>query len=138
MKKLVTLCFCLSILSFTSCEDILECVINRRPELPDISLEEGYLQQIYNQQFDAGIKNEPRDNNYDYYFELVGDLPDGLDMYIDFRTVIFEGIPLNRGVFEFTLYLDVDPPVYYDEETGDYEDAMCSYSTSENYTIIIN
>lgn len=138
MKKHILLLFCLSIIAFTSCEDILECVINRSPELPDKSFTVGYRQQMYYDEFDAEIKNEPRDNIYDYYFELVGDLPDGIDLYIDYRTVSFEGVPQNRGVFEFTLYLDVDPPMYYDEETGDYEDSMCSYSTSKNYTITIN
>ncbi|AUC76104.1 hypothetical protein [Olleya sp. Bg11-27] len=137
MKNTLSLLFFLSIIIFTGCESILECVINRSPELPDKSFTVGYRQQMYYDEFEAQIKNDPHDDSYGYNFELEGTLPEGVSMTIDYRIVRFEGMPQNQGIYDFTIFLYVDPPLSYDEETEDYEDSMCSTSTSKNYTIII-
>ncbi|WP_299891927.1 hypothetical protein [uncultured Lacinutrix sp.] len=138
MKRLLSLVLFLSLISLVGCEDILECVINRRPELPDKSFKTGFTNQLYYEEFDAQIKNEPQDNAYGYNFEIEGELPDGIELFIDYRTLVFEGIPQSQGSFEFRLHLNVDPPLHYNEETEQYEDSMCSESTSRTYTITIN
>ena len=138
MKKLLAILFCFSLLSLISCEDIFDCTLNRRPELPEKPLEIGRVGSAYFQQFDAGIKNEPRDNNYGYNFEIYGDIPDGLEVTTENRTVTIDGFPIIRGNYQFTIVLNVDPPTYYDQETEQYEDGMCSTSTSQEYEIIIN
>jgi hypothetical protein len=138
MKKLLSILFCVSIITLTGCENVLECIINRRPELPEKSLENGRVGYGYSQIITAEIKNEPHDDNYDYNFQVYGDIPDGLEVIIDFRTVYIEGIPNNLGSYEFKIAVNVNPPEYYDEETEQYEDSMCSTSTSMVYTIDVN
>lgn len=137
MKQISIIFVFISFLCFTGCDEIIECIINKSPELPDKILKVGLVNSYYSDFINAEIKNEPRDDDYDYYFELYGKLPEGIEMTVDYRRVYFEGIPTESGSFNFTIVLSVDPPLYYDDETGDYEDDMCSYSTSKGYTITI-
>ncbi|WP_299335531.1 hypothetical protein [uncultured Psychroserpens sp.] len=137
MKRLLPLLLVLSLFSFTSCEDFFDCIVNRRPELPNKSFGVGTIGVYYYEEFDAEIKNEPRDNDYGYEFEVDNGLPDGLVMIQNYRTVSFEGTPMETGTFKFTVYLYVDPPINYDFETDAYDDPLCSESTSKEYTIII-
>ena len=123
---------------FFGCEDIIECIFNKRPEIPNKSFEVGYVNNYYYQEFTSEIKNEPQDNNYDYFYEIYGNLPGGLEMYTNYRTLSIEGIPLTSGAFTFSVYLYVDAPEYYDEDSGSYEDSLCSKSTSKEFSIIVN
>lgn len=127
-----------SVLAFSSCEDIIDCIFNVSPELPNKDLQVGYLNDFYSDEIKAEINNEPRDDDYAYYFDIYGDLPQGLEVFYDFRTVIIEGTPQESGVYNFTIALSVDPPVYYDYETDEYYDPLCSDSTSRGYSITIN
>ncbi|MEH6536204.1 MAG: hypothetical protein V7719_07420 [Psychroserpens sp.] len=137
MKRLLPLFLFLSIFTFSSCDDFLDCVVNRRPELPDKSFGVGTIDLYYYEEFDAQIKNEPQDNDYGYHFEIDGDLPNGLEMFVNYRTVSIEGTPTTVGTFRFTVFLDVDPPITYNENNDTYDDPLCSESTSKEYTIII-
>ncbi|MDH7912474.1 hypothetical protein [Winogradskyella sp. SYSU M77433] len=120
-----------------SCEIIIECIFNKSPEIPDKEFVVGNIGYYYFDEIVSEIKNDPRDDDYDYFYEFIGDLPEGLDFYTDYRTLTIEGTPQESGVFEFTLYLEVDPPEHYDEESGEYEDSMCSTSTSKDFSITI-
>jgi len=120
------------------CEDIIECIINKSPELPNKTFQLGYINSYYQDELEGEIKNEPQDDNYAYRFEIYGDLPYGLEMNANDRILSIEGTPEISGTFTFKIYLFVDPPEYYDDDTGSYEDALCSYSTSKEYTITIN
>ena len=135
LLKIIPLACCFL---FFGCEDIIECIINKRPEIPDTSFEEGNINIYYYQEFTSEIKNEPRDDDYGYTYEIDGDLPDGLDTFANYRTLSIEGEPLISGTFTFTVYLYVDPPLSYDEDSGEYEDSLCVDSTSKEFTIIIN
>jgi len=138
MKRLLPLLLVFSLFSFTNCEDFLDCIVNRRPELPNKEFGVGDLQTYYYEEFDAQIKNEPRDNDYDYEFEIQGNLPEGLQMVVNYRTVSIEGLPTFPGTYTFTVFLYVYPPVNYDFDTNQYDDPLCSESTSKEYTITIN
>ena len=139
MKRLLPLLLVvLTTLTFSSCDDVLDCIINRRPELPNKSFEVGSIGTYYYDEFRAEIKNEPRDDDYGYIFEVDDNLPDGLEIYVNYRTVSIEGMPTHPGTYKFTVLLFVDPPVSYDYETDEYDDPLCSDSTSKEYTIIIN
>lgn len=137
MKSLKPLLLVVCILCL-SCDDILECIINRSPEIPDTSFGVGNVNGYYYQELTSEIKNEPRDDAYVYTYEIYGDLPAGLEMHTNNRTLSIEGMPMASGTYIFTIYLYVDPPEYYDEDSGSYEDALCSKSTSKKFTIIIN
>jgi len=138
MKQQIIILLIISFFSLLSCEEIVECIINKRPELPNIRLEDGHTNNYYTDEFVAEIKNEPHDDDYGYSFDLYGDLPTGLEMIIDYRKVVFEGLPTEKGTYTFTVFLSVDPPEYYDEDSGEYEDSLCSSSTSKTYTILIH
>ncbi|WP_298903888.1 hypothetical protein [uncultured Psychroserpens sp.] len=139
MKRLLPLLlFVLSSIMLSSCEDVFDCIINRRPELPNKSFEVGTVESYYYDEFRAEIKNEPRDDDYGYIFEVDDNLPDGLELFVNYRTVSIEGLPTHPGTYTFTVYLFVDPPLSYDYDTDQYDDPLCSDSTSKEYTIIIN
>jgi hypothetical protein len=123
---------------FFGCEDVIDCIFNKRPEIPNKSFDLGYIDNYYDEGFTSEIKNEPRDDDYGYTYEVYGDLPDGLETFVDYRTLSIEGIPVVSGTFTFTVYLYVDPPVSYDYDTGEYEDSLCTDSDSKEFTIIIN
>ncbi len=127
----LTLCF--------SCDDVLDCLIfSKEPELPNKAFKVGSINSYYYDEFDAEIKNEPRDNDYGYEFDIEGTLPIGVEAYYDFRTFYLEGIPEEPGEFNFTVYVYVDPPLRYDADTDSYEEDMCLTWTSKAYTLFIN
>ena len=121
------------------CETIASCIWNRRPEIPDKSFEVGNIGYFYYEDLISEIKNESGDDNYEYYYDVTGNLPNGLEMYSDYRTLSIEGNPEISGSFTFTIHLVVDPPEQYDYDTQEYDDkSMCSTTTSKEFTIIIN
>ena len=136
--KYVSLLVCLSLLS---CQDILECVVNKHPELPNKNFAVGYVDNFYFDSIKAEIKNEPGDNSYFYYFSVSGDLPQGIEVYEDHRRLILEGFPVESGTFNFRIDLIV-------EQTDDYEadcenewndcDGLCTDEVSEHYRLVIN
>lgn len=138
-RPLQILILVLSTSLFYSCEDLMECLIfSRNPELPNKSFKVGSVNSYYYDEFDSEIDNEPQDNNYGYEYDIDGTLPIGIEAFSDFRTFYLEGIPEESGEFSFTVYLYVDPPLNYDPDTDDYDEDMCSTSTSKTYTLIIN
>ena len=132
MKKQL-LFFLLFSLFIISCEDPL-CVFPREPELDNKQFPIGSTENYYYVDLNAEINNEPRDNDYDYYFDVIG-LPQGLDYFVNFRTISLEGIPKEPGVFDVTIFLDVDGP--FRNNFDDTPDTLCNYSTSKTYTLII-
>lgn len=140
MKQYIFTLACITFFLFTSCENTLDCLINVRPVLTHKKLEIGLVDRYYFDKITAEIKNEPRDNDYAYYFEVDGEIPHGLEVFFDYRDVIIEGTPLESGRFTFTVYLDVDPPytLYYDDfGNEEYNDPLCTSATSKTFTIAI-
>jgi len=141
MKRAISLAFiCMSLL-FTNCQDILECIINRHPELPKKTLAVAEVNQSYFETINAEIKNEPLDDSYNYYFSVNGNLPRGVSFYVDFRTLVFEGVPLVAGTYTIKVNLRVaQSSNYSDDCENNFNDCdgLCEESTSETYTIIVN
>ena len=124
-------------MSFTlinSCDDIIDCIIQKNPVLNDKDLKAGILNEFYSDYISAEIENEPNDDSYTYYFFVSGNLPDGLESYVDNRKVVFEGVPLETGTFEFKIELNVGGSGREGSETN----GLCADSTSKKFTIIIN
>ena len=129
-----------SFLAFYSCQDIVECVINRHPVLPDVALDPGREDHFYSDHFRAQIKNEPLDNSYEYFFHFSDNLPPGLDIYVDHRTVIIEGVPEESGSFFIEVFLRVRQyDYYYDDCESQFNDCdgLCDESTSKIYHLRI-
>jgi hypothetical protein len=129
--KVLPLLLCFILLS---CDDVFECIIGRNPSLPNKQFPIGTTEGYYYVDLSAEIKNEPRDNDYDYYFHVEG-LPLGMDYFVNYRTISLEGTPEETGVYEVTIYLDVDGP--FRNDFDDNPDLLCNYSTSKSYTLII-
>jgi len=123
------LIFCLL---FLSCDDELNCLIPREPELPNKSFPIASTTSYYYTDLNAEINNEPRDDDYDYYFEVEG-LPLGMDYFVNYRTISIEGTPETLGTYDITIYLDVDGPFRNDDE----QVILCNYSTQKTYTLIV-
>ncbi len=133
MKKRLPLLFCLPFLLLFGCDDFLECITNKRPQIHDTTFRRGEVGIYYYAEVTTEIKNETRDNDYGYFYELYGELPVGLEMFVNYRTVSFEGTPEISGRYTFTLGLYVEPPI-----DGDgVEEVMCSDYTSKDFSIYI-
>lgn len=132
MKKSLLIVFLFLVLAF-SCDEPL-CVFPKEPELPNKQFPIGNTESYYYVDLDAEINNEPRDNDYDYYFDVEG-LPLGMDYFVNFRTISLEGTPEETGSFEVTIYLEVDGP--FRNDFDDDFDSLCNYGTSKTYTLII-
>ena len=70
MKQALSITVLLSFFLLTSCQDILECVINRHPQLQNARLATGQVNNYYFEEIRADINNEPRDDSYYYYFSF--------------------------------------------------------------------
>lgn len=141
MKKIFPLFMLLAIVSLYSCQDVLECIINRHPELSNDSLSSAQVNQFYSETITAQIKNEPSDDSYNYYFSIDGALPRGIDYYIDYRNIIIEGTPLVSGTYNFTVMLSVEQAYNYAEDCENSLndcDGLCEESTSKAYKIVVN
>jgi hypothetical protein len=117
-----------------NCEDFLSCIIPREPELQNKEFPIGTTEAYYYVEVKAEINNEPFDDDYDYFFDVTG-LPDGIDYFVNYRTISIEGDPKERGVFDITIFLEVDGP-FRDSFEGD-NTFLCDYGTSKTYTLII-
>lgn len=141
LKKGSNIVLLLSVSIFLSCEEVvdelIDCIINKGPVLSMKLLEGGKLNTNYYEYIEASIQNEPSDNDYEYYFDITGDLPNGVEVIIDYRKVIFEGIPGEVGTFDFTVHVTAAGPEYWDEESDTFDDNLCYYSNSKNYSIRI-
>ena len=126
---LLLLFFCL--LGF-GCSDTLSCLIPKEPELPNKSFPIASTQSYYYTDLRVEINNEPRDDDYDYYFDVEG-LPIGMDYFVNYRTISIEGVPELTGTYDITIYVDVDGP-YRDE---DEPTLLCDYSAQKTYTLIV-
>ncbi|MFC4722092.1 hypothetical protein ACFO5O_07150 [Geojedonia litorea] len=141
MKKLAITIILVGLLSLLGCQDLLECIINRRPELSDNPLEIAFVNNFYTETITSEIKNEPFDDGYYYNFFITGELPPGIEYYIDYRNVIFEGVPVVAGTYTFKVNLSVSQADNYEDECENRFndcDGLCAESISKTYSIVVN
>jgi hypothetical protein len=131
MKK--NICLALIVTFFVlSCEDQF-CIIPVEPELANREFPVGTTDSYYYVDVRAEINNEPRDDDYRYFFDVRG-LPPGMDFFVNYRTISLEGVPEEPGIYSITIFLDVDGPF------GNFNNdpnTLCNFSTSKTYTMII-
>ena len=133
MEKRLPFLLLLPLFLLTGCNDFFECITNKRPQIHNTDFRRGEVGVYYYAEVTTEIKNEPRDDDYGYYYELYGELPVGMQMFVNYRTVSFEGVPEIPGRYTFTLGLFVDPPI-----DGDgFEQVMCEDYTSRDFSILI-
>jgi hypothetical protein len=137
MKKLLLLIAV--VLFLGSCDRWTDCIINNSPQLNQHNFLIGFLDIDYEDSLNAEINNDPRDNNYYYYFSVHG-LPRGMDYESYGRELVIFGTPQESGRFNIEVYLNVEAAIlYYDESDGPFEDGdtLCKDSTSRWYSLSI-
>jgi len=134
MKTYQVILICFSFFLLFACEDALNCIIPKEPELDNRAFPIGSIDTYYYIDLNAEINNEPRDDDYDYFFEVEG-LPLGIDYYVDYRTISIEGTPEQTGTFDITIYVYVEGP--FRANVDEEPDLLCDYSTFKTYTLII-
>ncbi len=129
----------LSMFSFSSCNELADCIASTTPELQSKILKEGNVGSEYSDKINSEVKNDPNDNAYGYYFNVEGKLPDGLAYTVSHRVFSINGIPTKAGTFKFKVILRIDPPHDWDEDGGD-SNRICfgDDTTEKTYTIKIS
>lgn len=116
IKKLIVYFLLLGCMS--SCNEMMDCILSVEPELPSKVLAEGKVGTPYSDYLLASVKNDPHDGDYIYYFNVSGSLPDGIEAWVNNRTLTFEGTPTTAGHYTFKVRLEIEP-LYIDEDGSD-------------------
>ncbi|WP_396589687.1 hypothetical protein [Allomuricauda sp. R78024] len=116
---------------FYGCDEIYECIFNIEPEIHNKQLLIGFVGERYSDIVTAEISNEVNDNDYDYFFDIIGELPPGIFYDINRRSVEFFGTPEDTGTYRFRVELFVES---YDFDGFDGS-PTCSDSTVREFTI---
>ncbi|WP_435622604.1 hypothetical protein [Flagellimonas sp.] len=116
---------------FYGCDEILECVFNIEPQINERRLLVGVVGERYQDRITAQINNEVNDNDYDYFFDVFGDLPPGIFVDFNRRSVEIFGIPEEAGNYRFQIELFVER---FDINGFDGS-PTCSESTTREFTL---
>ena len=124
--------------SLTGCEELIDCIASATPELQGKQLFEGTKGIPYSETISAEVRNDPNDDGYKYFFNVYGDLPDGLNYSVNRRIFTIKGTPIKQGTFTFKVVLRVDPPENYnDDGSSDDGNRICfgDDTTERTYSI---
>lgn len=116
---------------FYSCDEIYECIFNIEPEIHDKQLLIGVVGERYRDLITAEISNEVNDNDYDYFFDVIGQLPPGIFYDENRRSIELFGTPEEAGVYRFRVELFVESFDY----NGFDSSPTCSESTIRDFTL---
>lgn len=131
-NRLFKVCIAMSLVfMFYSCDEIYECVFNINPEIHQKQLLVGVVGERYEDFITAEISNEVNDNDYDYFFDIIGELPPGIFYDVNRRSVDFFGRPEETGIYRFRVELFVEG---YDYDGYD-RSPTCRESTVREFTI---
>lgn len=115
-------------------DSAIDCLDSDGPDFDTRTLAMPVLNQVYNEVLTARIENEPRDDNFDYRFELIGNLPVGITWrQQEFlgRRIFFEGTPTELGSTEFTFLVAVEERNQFNMENS----GLCFTSRSRRFTL---
>ncbi len=121
----------LFVLTLYGCDEVYECVFNINPEIHQKQLLIGVVGERYRDRITAEVRNDVNDNSYDYFFDVIGELPPGISVEFNRRSVDIFGVPEETGNFRFQVELFVER---YDYDGFDGS-PTCSESTVREFTI---
>ncbi|TCK68969.1 hypothetical protein DFQ05_0480 [Winogradskyella wandonensis] len=134
MKSKTTFLLLFSFFTLMSCHEELECLFGLEPEINETSIASATLNEPYYQRITAEVDNAVNDNSFDYFFEVIGDFPQGIDVVFLSRSLEILGVPEEAGVFEFTVFLSVER-----FEDGVYDSSpTCSDYARTDFTLVVN
>ena len=141
-KFKIQLVLLLSLLFLIGCEN-LDCIIIIKPILPDKTFAIGELDVEYFDKLSASIKHSNNEKNYNFYFDISGELPPGIEVLGDnCRALYFQGTPVEKGTFTFYILVQIEKnysSLSWDDEFG-FEWSttdVCNETTGKEYTIIV-
>lgn len=124
---------------FSSCEQIVEealgeaidCIFPHKPELR-AEIGDGKVGEAYAGSIVASVKNTPHEDEFDFEFEVMGSIPEGIQYTVFDQNLRFSGKPQEEGVFRFNVTVAI-----YD--TREDSDGTClgNNTVSEDYVIYI-
>ncbi|MEM1002032.1 MAG: hypothetical protein AAGH46_05235 [Bacteroidota bacterium] len=132
MKRLLLLS--LFFFSLFSCEEVFECILGLEPQINETSIEQATIDEPYFDVITAEVKNDAFDDGYDYFFEVVGNLPEGIELIYFYRRIELVGTPVESGRFNFTVYLYVES---FDDGFVD-PSPTCNDEVSKTFTLLVN
>ncbi len=115
-------------------DNALDCLDSDGPDFDTRELAMPVLNQVYNEVLTARIENEPRDDRFDYRFELIGELPEGITWRQEEffgRRAFFEGTPVELGTSEFTMLVAVEERDLFSQENS----GLCFTSRSRRFIL---
>lgn len=132
----LTLALCVALAACDSVEQAIDCIDDDRPQFSTLNLPPAVLNQAYSEVVTARISNEPNDNDFSYTFMLEGDLPPGISLRVDGRSVFFEGTATETGTWLPTLNVRVSDGGGFFADGGDAS-TLCRTTRTETYTFVV-
>jgi hypothetical protein len=138
LRRIYIVLFASSAFLLLGCAELYDCVASARPNLHSKNLRIGTVGAAYNDFIDADVTNEPYDNNYDYFYQVDGNLPVGMTYHEQGRKVYFTGVPTVAGTYTFDIRLTIDPK-YSDDNGWDGGNRIClgDDTITKEFTIVI-
>ncbi len=132
----------LLLISFlSSCDEVIDCIDNDGPEFrTEAKLSEATIGIEYDELILVEIKNEPRDDDFEYFFETETPLPKGitLDHGTYSRRVYLRGTPTEPGEYKFILFVRVfDSGGNSFGDSGDSTENLCYTTKRKEFTITV-
>lgn len=97
-------------LVFCGCDDALECgFTNRNADMQDKPVQILTRDVFASIVYEAEVTNDIADDeDYEYTFDLFGDVPPGMTVTYENRQVVLRGYPQRAGVYDFSIRVFVD------------------------------
>ena len=106
-KKISSACLLVISLFLVGCDDLYECIVDINPEINENTIRTATINEPYFQRITAEINNEVADDFYEYFFDVVGELPDGIEIEYHYRRIELSGVPTEPGNFRFLVTLTI-------------------------------
>lgn len=131
--------FMMSFLS--SCDEAVDCIDNDGPVFKTAAiLPDAVVGLDYDEMILVEVKNEPRDDDFQYYIESESRLPFGLELDNrgSTRRAYIRGIPTEPGEYRFTLFVRVyddgfDPGFDSEPATGN----LCFTTNRKEFILVV-
>ena len=131
---ITTISVLFSVLIFSGCDNVVDCISDIRPKLIAKELDNGRVLQQYSDDVEFEMNNAVTDDYYISEIKISGDLPPGITQaQSGSNTIHFSGKPRTTGTFNFTVKITVSGS---DNTNGG--DGTCSNVASKSYTIVVN
>ncbi len=120
-------------LTLIGCDAVLDCVDNDGPVFStDPTLPAAILNQQYLQTIQASVRNEPRDDRFDYDFTIInGALPPGITTESSSGLYTLRGTATELGTYNFEIN------VFIDDGLDPTSSGLCFRNRSREFELVV-